>query len=160
MEFLNTLLYCAIAFYTVKLWVSLISRLRQKQYQAALSRFIGFVPLYGISMLPLLVLSRVPLANVLIGSIVFLAIIATLFSKDTPSKPLQFGSFSTSAISSPTQSNEVSFFQQKPVADPQEIKVLEEESAHLWRNYATSQDQNFWEDYEKVLVKMKSLSDA
>jgi len=169
MEFLNTLIYCAIAFYTVKLWVSLVSRFRQKQYQAAFARFAGFIPLYGISTLPLFILSRVPLTNVLIGSIVFLAIIAILFSKATPSKPVQFGGFSTSAtaastqpkaLTPDTQSNEVAVFQQKPVANPKEVKVLEEASKHLWSNYTASQDQNFWEDYEDVLGKMKSLSDA
>ena len=169
-EGLDVLMYITLFIYTLYIWVTFINRLRQKRRKAALQRFLGFLLLYGIAILPLLPsFSRFP-SDLVLGSFLFL-IPAIAFSKNPSSKTATFSRFSTSipttsmqqgpnqtSHETPVQVKHTPEFIPQPIIAPQEVRSLEQQSKYLWSNYKSTLTEKFWDDYEAILVQMKTLT--
>mgnify|MGYP001794283142 FL=1 len=163
MAFLIIIYFC-ICIYTLYIWVTLVNRIRQKRYEAAILRAMGFLVLYGFSMMPFLALaflSDIPFSDMILTSSIFL-IIASFFS----TSKTQITSPSSSIVPyQPITAKEVQevlgepivTFSPKPVMVPQEVRLLEQQSEYLWSNYTATFAEQFWHDYDQVLVKMKNL---
>jgi len=159
------LLYITLCFYTLFIWVTLVNRIRQKRYNEAISRSLGFLVLYGLSMLPFLLFASIaeihPIKMILASS-VFL-IIAGLFSTSKPPtpkilssqvvpyRPITFEEVNKADV------QDTPSFAPKTLIAPRKVKLLEQQSNLLWSNYASTFPDKFWQDYEQVLVKMKNL---
>ena len=158
------LLYIFLCCYTLFIWVTLVNRIRQKRYNDAIYRSLGFLVLYSLSTSPFLLLASIadvhPI-NVVLASSVFL-IIASLFSTSSPKTTkntsiiVPYQPITLEEISEVTTQVPIDFAPKALVA-PREIKLLEQQSDLLWSNYVSTFPEKFWQDYEKVLIQMKSL---
>ncbi|OJJ21326.1 hypothetical protein BKI52_12255 [marine bacterium AO1-C] len=154
------LLYLGLCFYTLFIWVTLLNRLRQKKYVDAFFRSIGFLFLMSIASFPV----YIDFSIESIAVVCFLLISASAFSSATPRTKLQNGIKVTpyqpitleeiNDVVSPQTTS----FSPKALIAPHKVKLLEKQSEHLWSNYESTLTARFWDDYEKVLIQMKSLN--